>query len=148
MPEKIIKSIIVKGSIGDIYALWENFENFSSFMKDIKSVRKTGEKKSHWIMKGPLGKDLEWDAQTTELQPNTRIAWNSISGDITTSGQVTFTDLDRNGVQVNVQMQYIPPAGELGKIAAHLLDNPDKRVEEDLKQFKQYAEERFTSVRK
>ena len=148
MSEKVMKSLIVKGDISEVYSLWENFENFPYFMKDIKSISKKGENRSHWIMKGPLGKDLEWEAETTDIQRNKRIAWNSISGDITTSGQVTFNQLDNDEVQVTVQMQYTPPAGEAGKIAAHLLDNPGKRVEEDLKQFKKYAEGRFFSTSK
>lgn len=145
MPEKIIKNIVVKGRISEIYGLWENFENFPYFMKDIKSVTKLSDQTSHWVMNGPLGKDLEWDAKITDRQENRRIAWHSISGDIATSGQVTFTDLDNDETEVTVHMQYIPPAGELGKVAAHLLDNPDKRVENDLKQFKKYAEGRFSA---
>ena len=31
----------------------------------------------HWVMKGPLGTDIEWDAETTRMDENERIAWNS-----------------------------------------------------------------------
>jgi uncharacterized membrane protein len=144
MPERIIKNIIVKGQIKEIFSLWENYENFVYFMKDIKSVHKTGEKTSHWIMRGPLGKNLEWGAQITDHEENKRIAWNSILGDIKTSGQVTFNELGEDEVDVTVHMQYIPPAGGLGVAAARLFDNPEKRVEEGLRQFKKYAEGKFS----
>jgi uncharacterized membrane protein len=146
MPEKIIKNIIVKGHVGDIFSLWENFENFPHFMKNIKAVRKSSDGTSHWVMGGRIGKQLEWDAKTTDVQPNRRIAWKSISGDLQTSGQVTFNELNDNETDVTVHMQYIPPAGELGKMFAHLFENPDRRVEEDLRQFKKYAESLYQEV--
>jgi uncharacterized membrane protein len=141
MPEQVTRSIIVKASVDDVYAIWSNFENFPNFMKHIESVRKTGDMTSHWVMKGPLGKKLEWDAETTRAEPNTRIAWNSREGgDIKTSGQATFTELPHGETQVTVMLQYVPPAGKLGEVAADLFDDPEKRLEEDLKNFKAYVE--------
>jgi uncharacterized membrane protein len=141
MPEQTTKSIIVKGEVPLIYNLWANFENFPFFMKNIKSVKKTGDRLSHWVMEGPLGKDIEWDAETTRMDPNTRIAWNSRDGgDITTSGQVTFKQLPNDQTEVTVTLQYVPPAGALGEVVAKLLKDPEKQLEEDLSNFKAYAE--------
>ena len=67
MAERVTKGIIVKASVEDAYALWENFENFPHFMKNIRSVTRPGPKSSHWVMSGPLGRDVEWDAETTRL---------------------------------------------------------------------------------
>jgi uncharacterized membrane protein len=145
-PNKVTKSIIVKGDVKEIFSLWANFENFPYFMKNIKSVHKMEDGISHWVMGSRVGKDLEWDAETTDLQENRRIAWSSISGDIKTSGQVSFAPLDHNETEVTAQVQYIPPAGQLGKMLAHLFENPDKKIEEDLKQFKKYAEKQYQKV--
>src|SRR4051812_38893676 len=87
------KNIIVKCDLDTVYQHWADFERFPQFMRHIKSVSKTGDKTSHWVMDGPLGKTLEWDAETTLMDKNKRIAWNSTEGDLKTSGQVTFTDL-------------------------------------------------------
>lgn len=143
MADKITKSIIVKGEVKDVFSLWANCENFPFFMKNIKSVRKTGENTSHWIMGSRIGKDLEWDAKITDFQEDKRIGWSSFSGDIKTSGQVTFTPLDHVETEVTVQVQYIPPVGEIGRMLAHLFENPDERVKEDLKQFKKFAERQY-----
>lgn len=141
MPNQTTQTIIVKGDVSKIYSLWENFENFPHFMKHIKAVRKTGERTSHWVMEGPLGKDLEWDAETTRLEPNKRIAWNSRnSGDITTSGQVTFNELPHGETEVTVTLQYDPPAGAIGEFFARLLDDPAGKLNDDLRRFKAYAE--------
>jgi uncharacterized membrane protein len=144
MTDMITKSIIIKAPVSRTYELWANFDNFPNFMSNIKSVVKTGDKTSHWVMEGPLGKDLEWDAQTTDIQQNKRIAWNSIRGDIKTSGAVTFSELAHEETQVTVMLHYVPPAGKLGDAVAHIFDNPEKKLEEDLKKFKRYAETKVT----
>lgn len=142
MTDRITKSIIVDGGINHIYNLWANFENFPHFMNNIKSVRKMGNDMSHWTMEGPLGKTIEWDAKTTRMEPNKRIAWNSMdNSDLTTSGQVTFNPLPKDQVEVTVTLQYQPPAGKLGEIIAKLFDDPEEKLEQDLYQFKTYAEE-------
>lgn len=76
MADRIAKSIIVQGDIDHIYDLWANFENFPHFMHNIKSVTKTGDMMSHWVMEGSPGTEIEWDAKTTLLDENQRIACN------------------------------------------------------------------------
>jgi uncharacterized membrane protein len=141
MTQRVTKDIIVNGDLSEIFNLWANFENFPHFMKNIKSVTKTGPDTSHWVMKGLLGKMIEWDAKTTTLEQNKRIAWNSQNGgDLTTSGQVTFNALPNNQVEVTVVLQYVPPAGKVGEAIASILDNPEAKLDEDLRNFKAYAE--------
>ncbi|MBL8013756.1 MAG: SRPBCC family protein [Candidatus Omnitrophica bacterium] len=145
MPEKMIKNIIVKAPANDVFALWKDFEQFPKFMKNIKSVRRVEGHTSHWTMREHMGKCLEWTAKMTDVIENKRIAWSSISRDLKTSGQVTFNQLNDNETDVTVHMQYVPPAGALGKMAAHLFENPQKDLEEDLRRFKEYAEGRVIS---
>jgi uncharacterized membrane protein len=141
MADQVTRDIIVKGSPAEVYDIWANFENFPHFMKYISSITKTGERTSHWVIEGPLGRQLEWDAETTKLEPNKRIAWNSRDGgDIKTSGQVTFNALPQNQTQITVTLQYVPPAGKLGEFVANLFSNPEKRLDEDLQNFKAYIE--------
>ena len=140
MTDQQTKMVVVKGSPDHIYDLWANFENFPKFMRDITAVSKTGDKTSHWVMAGPAGKTLEWDATTTLMDKGRRIGWNSTGGDIETSGTVAFTDLGSNQVEVTFSQHYVPPAGMLGEAVAMLIDNPDKRLEELLRDFKAYAE--------
>jgi uncharacterized membrane protein len=131
------KTIIVSAPVSEVYQFWTQFERFPEFMDNLKSVSKTGDRTSHWVAKGPLGTSVEWDAETTTLEENTRIAWNSRdNGDITTSGQVTFTELDNNQTQVTVVLKYDPPAGAVGDVVAKIFSNPDKQLEEDLERFK------------
>lgn len=146
MSDPIVQTIVVKGDIEGIYKMWANFENFPIFMKDIKSVKKVDDKISHWVMAGPLNTDIEWDAETTRLDENERIAWNSKDNStLKTSGQVLFTELASNETQIAVTLQYVPPAGAVGDAMAQLFANPEKRLAEDLQRFKDHVE--TTSMR-
>jgi len=141
MSDRIIDSIIVRGAIADVYRIWADFKNFPLFMKYIESVTMTGERMSHWVMSGPLGATVEWDAETTRLEENQRIAWNSKDNSaVKTSGQVTFTELGPNETEISVMMHYAPPAGKAGDALAFLVANPEGRVHEDLQRFKQHVE--------
>ncbi len=39
------------------------------------------DERSHWQVKGPLGKTIELDARTTEMSPERGIGWNSDEGE-------------------------------------------------------------------
>ncbi len=148
MSGPIVKTIVVKGDLDGIYRMWANFETFPLFMKNIKSVTKLDEGVSHWVMEGPLGAKVEWDAETTLMEPNQRIAWNSKDNSaVTTSGQVTFKELGPNETEVTVTLHYDPPAGMMGEVVAQLFSDPEKRLEEDLQRFKEHVESTGTRIR-
>jgi uncharacterized membrane protein len=141
MSNRVTQSIIVKGSAPELYRLWANFENFPHFMKHIHSVKMTGDRTSHWVMEGPMGTRVEWDAETTAMDENKRIAWNSKDrSPVTTSGQVTFNQLPNEQTEVTVLMHYDPPAGMAGDLVSRFFGDMDERVLEDLRNFKAYAE--------
>ena len=146
MTKQITKSIIVHRDASKVYALWSAFENFPHFMKHIKSVQKMGDgRHSRWVMEGPLGSTITWEVETTSLEENKRIAWNSKDkdGDIKTSGQVTFTALPQEQTEVTVTLQYVAPAGPVGEVVAGIFGSPEYKLQEDLLNFKAYAEGRF-----
>jgi uncharacterized membrane protein len=141
MPEQTTRTIIVGGNVEEIYRLWANVENFPQFMKHIKAVTRTGERTSHWVAEGALGKKAEWDAEITRLEENKRIAWRSKDDSpVKTSGQVTFNQLPKGQTEVTVTLQYVAPAGKPGEAIAKLVSDLEGRLEEDLRNFKAYAE--------
>ena len=142
MSEQVTKSIIVKADPHRAFELWSNFENFPHFMDHVKEVRKAGDKSSEWTVSGVLGQDITWTAEMTRLEENKRIGWSTKDrkGSVTTSGQVTFNPLPEGQTEVTVVMSYSAPGGTAGKTVARLLANPGKRLEEDLRNFKSFAE--------
>ena len=148
MAEQTTKSVIVGAPAAEAFAAWANFENFPQFMKHIKSVTRTGEKTTRWVAEGPLGKDVEWEAETTRYEPNTRIAWHSMKDSaVRTSGQVTFNEMPNNQTEITVTLQYVAPGGAAGEKIAALLTNPEHMLEEDLRNFKAFVEGRVPATR-
>jgi uncharacterized membrane protein len=110
-------------------------------MHDIKSVENMGGHTSYWVMReGPYNTILTWDVKTTLLEDNKRLAWRSIGGDIETSGQVTFTSLSHNEVEITYTLHYLPRPNLDPKVIKELFSDPGKRMQRDLRNFKAYME--------
>jgi uncharacterized membrane protein len=140
---RVERSVTINRSPADLYAFWHNFEQLPQFMNHLKEVRVIGNNLTHWVAKGPLNADVEWDAETINDKPNELIAWKSIEGsDIYTAGSVRFQPSPGNrGTMVRVTFQYEPPAGKLGAAVAKLFgEDPAKQVNVDLRRFKQLME--------
>ena len=145
--QRVEKSIRVNAPVERVYEYWRNFENFPHFMEHVEEVHSTGAggKMSHWKVKGPLGKSVEFDAELVRDEPNKMIGWNSRGGEIETSGAVTFADTG-DTTDVHVVMNYYDlPGGAVGEAASRVLQNPEKMLEEDLQRFKDIVEGRVGS---
>ena len=127
----------------DLYAHWRNFENLAGFMKHVESVTVIDEKKSHWVVRAPAGTTVEWDAEIINDEPNSLIAWRSLANaNVDNAGSVRFVPgPEGRGTEVRVVIDYIPPAGRLGKwVAALFVKNPASQIREDLRRFKRKME--------
>jgi uncharacterized membrane protein len=137
------KSIVINHSPEELYRFWHNFENLPRFMYHLESVQQTGDRRSHWVAKGPAGTNVEWDAEITEDRPNEMIAWRSLEGsDVNNRGAVRFERAagDR-GTIVRVEIEYNPPGGIIGATIAKLFGKePGQQVQDDLRHFKQLIE--------
>jgi uncharacterized membrane protein len=127
----------------EVYAYWRNLENLPLFMTHLKSVTEGSPRTSHWVAKGPLGTSVEWDADIIEDVPGELLSWKSVGeGDVVTAGSVRFAPVGR-GTEVRVLLQYSPPGGRLGAVAAQLLgEDPESAIRQDLRRLKQVFEGR------
>ncbi len=136
------KSIVINAPPEEVYSYWRDFENLPMFMRYLESVKVTGEGRSHWVAKAPGG-SVEWDAEVTEDTPNRSISWRSLEGsEVETSGTVRFEPaVGGRGTVVHVELDYSPPGGALGALFAKLFgEDPDGRMQTDLRRFKQIIE--------
>ena len=136
----VTQSIVVNAPISQVFAFWKNFENFPRFMDNIENIQVIGQDMTHWKTKGPLGTAIEWDAKTTYVEENKKIAWQSVDGQIENHGAVTFKELAPEQTEVTVGIEYQPPGGVLGEAVARLFSDPEDQLVEDLKRFKEVAE--------
>ncbi len=141
MPQRVEGSIEVEAPAEQVYEYWHTLENLPQFMANVEEVRSTGPDTTHWRVKGPLGASLEFDARTTQDEPNEAIGWNTEDGDVQTSGQVRFQQVTENRTRVEVQMNYWdPPGGKAGEVASRLVANPQIMMQQDLQNFKEIIE--------
>jgi uncharacterized membrane protein len=139
--QRVESNVVVEAPVEKVYDYWKDLENLPRFMSNIEEVRSTGADTSHWRVKGPLGAKLEFDARTTQNEPNSAIGWNSVDGDVQTSGQVRFQELGSDRTRVEVTMNYAdPPGGKVGETASKLVANPQVMLEQDLRNFKEIME--------
>ena len=141
----ITESFLINRSPEELYNFWRNFENFPQFMTHLESVTKIDDRRSHWVAKAPAiyGGKVEWDAEITTDEPNSRIAWRALpDSDVQHRGEVRFTRArgDR-GTMVRVELDYNPPVGQLGRWLAKLFgEEPEQQVRDDVRNFKRLIE--------
>jgi uncharacterized membrane protein len=141
--ERTERSIEINAPVEVVFDLFSDFEKFPEWMRHIKEVRRTGENYTRWKADAPLGLSVEWEAETTELEPNSKIAWRTVRGDVEMEGEVTFEETKKGTTQMHVSLGYSPPAGHLGTLIAKLFGNdPEKEIDEELSRFVTLAQSR------
>ena len=101
------------------------------------------DRRSHWFVKAPAGKTVDWESVVTEDEPGRLIAWQSVEGaDVSSSGRIEFIDAaPGRGTMVRATFSYDPPAGWLGEWIAKLFQRePNVQARRDLRRLKQYLE--------
>jgi uncharacterized membrane protein len=146
LPTHIEANVNVLRPAQELYTFWRNFENFPRFMRHLESVRDTGNGRSHWIAKTPVGSRVEWDAEVVDEREGQLISWRSLPGSqVHNTGSVLFEPLpgDR-GTMVRATFDLAPPGGAAGRlagVAARALGPITKQqVHEDLRRFKNLME--------
>lgn len=146
---RVERVIEIDAPLERVFDLFGDFENFPRWMRHIKEARRTGRRFMRWRADAPLGMDIEWETEITIFEPDRRIAWRSVRGDVDTDGEVVFTELDPHTTRMRLVLGYAPPAGRLGDAFARLFGrNPEAELDEDLQRFKRIAERRSRGVRR
>ena len=76
------------------------------FMTHVDDVTTTGPTTSHWKVRAPLGRTVEWDAEIVRRQSRQELAWRSVEGaDVDNEGRVTFVPAPGGrGTEVHVSL--------------------------------------------
>lgn len=136
--EQIEKTIEVESPVRSVYNQWTQFEEFPRFMTGVKEVRQLDETHVHWHAE-VFGRDLEWDAEITEQDPDKRISWRSTSG-APSAGTVRFEALSPDRTLVRLVMAY-EPSGPVEN-AGDALGMFSSRVQTTVEDFKKFIESR------
>ena len=134
----IEKSIDVDVPVRTAYNQWTQFEEFPRFMEGVEKVEQIDDTHLRWVA-SIGGKRKEWTARITEQIPDARIAWTSEEG-AKNGGVVTFHKLAPDRTRVMLQLEYEPE--DVVETVGDALGVVSRRVENDLKRFKEFIESR------
>ena len=137
---KVQDSIEVQVPVQQAYNQWTQFEEFPKFMDGIQSVQQLDETHVQWVAE-IRGESRQWTTEITEQQPDEKIAWKTIDGEVRNDGVVTFEQVGENQTRVNVQMD-VEGESAAENVAGDLLGVVKDQVHGDLERFKQLIENR------
>ena len=137
---RISKDITVDIPVRAAYDQWTQFETFPQFMEGVKEVIQLDEKTLRWRA-SIAGKEEEWDAEITEQTPDRVIAWRSTSG-AANAGAVRFEPAEPMKTRVSLEISY--ETRDTPEKVGDALGMLERRVDGDLKRFKEFIEKQKT----
>src|SRR5438270_5127669 len=135
--ETVEKSIEVNVPIRKAYDQWTQFESFPQFMEGVKEVRQLDDTHLHWRAEIG-GKEVEWDAEIGEQEPDKIVAWRSTSGR-QNDGMVHFEPMGPSQTRIDLSIEYDPEG--LVETIGDKLGFTAHRTEGDLQRFKQFIQQ-------
>ena len=148
---KYEKSLVINRSANDLFDFWRDLGNLPRIMPHLTSVKEIGGDRSHWVATGPLGVEVEWDAEIYNEDSGRMLAWRSLPGGaVDTAGSVHFVEHGPGrGTEVRVSLKYNPPLGQVGANLAWLLGSGvEQEIDGDLRRFRQMMEGGIVSSRR
>ena len=137
---KVQDSIDVQVPVDKAYNQWTQFEEFPQFMDGIQSVQQLDDTHVRWVAE-VRGETREWTTEIVAQQPDARIAWKTIDGEVRNDGIVTFEPVGDAQTRVNVEME-VEGESAAENMAGDLMGVVKRQVHSDLERFKQLIESR------
>ena len=140
---EIEHSITVEKPARELYRFWREPQQFAQIMEDFAEVTPLDENRTHWRVRSPFGRTLEWDTQVVEDRPGEMLRWESLQGArLRSEGEVRFRPAPKDwGTETTLHLRFDTPGGVIGKtlaprqgIMSHM------PVEKALRRFKSLAE--------
>lgn len=101
-----------------------------------KEVTELGEGRTHWVVKGPAGAELEWNAVVTRAVRPQLMSWRTEPGSLVQHAGTVRFEPDNGGTRVSVKMTYNAGGGIGHMLAALLGSDPRQQMHDDLGRMK------------
>lgn len=138
------KTIEVSAPLEEVFRYCTNLESWPRFMEHVKqvTVSRKDPMRSHWIVKGPAGIAVDWEAEITRFEENRQIAWKSAPGStVEHAGVLRFDAMPDGRTRIDVKLTYNPPGGVIGHTLAALFGtDPKHALDDDLIRLKSLLE--------
>jgi len=135
------RTVDIAASPDVVFDVWSRYENFPHFMSQVTEVRDLGHNRSHWIVQGSEGQDVEWDSVLTASERPHRLAWRSEPNASVDHEGIVLLEPAGKGTRATVRLFWRPPAGTSGTALAVLsATDPETVLEDDLHRMKEFIE--------
>ncbi|HEY8176467.1 MAG TPA: SRPBCC family protein [Gemmatimonadaceae bacterium] len=102
-------TVVVEKPIHEVFEFARDFENFPKLIDALLSVEDSQDGRSHWAVRSPSGRTVEWDAAVSKYVPNSVIAWDSVPDSaVKASGLMRFSPLGPAETRVDISLTYKP----------------------------------------
>lgn len=135
------RTIDIAASPDVVFDIWSRYENFPHFMSQVIEVRDLGQNRSHWIVQGPQGQDVEWDSVLTVSERPHRLAWRSEPNALVDHEGVVLLEPVGEGTRATVRFFWRLPTGTPGESLMVLsVADPEVMLQDDLHRMKEFIE--------
>ena len=135
-------TIEVEVPVQTAYNQWTQFEEFPNFMEGVREVQQLDDERLYW--KAEVGgEEKEWYAHITRQVPDNVLAWES-EGGVKNDGTVVFKAIDSARTEIELHLDFEPEG--MKEEVGSALGVVSRRVEGDLKRFKEFIETRGTET--
>ena len=138
-----VRAVTIGRPRDEVFAFFRDFTNLARFMENIERIDVLDNGRSHWVVKAPAGRSVEWDSVLTKEEPGRLLMWQTApDAEVENHGRVVFTDAPGGrGTEIHATIVYEPPAGALGKLIATLFQmEPGQQAKRDLRRLKMLLE--------
>lgn len=106
---EVVRAITVEKPANEVYRFWHEPERLSQVMKDFVEITPIGENRTHWQVRAPFKRRIEWDTQVVEDRPGEILRWKSLDGGALSEGWVSFQPAPRDwGTETTLHLRFNP----------------------------------------
>jgi uncharacterized membrane protein len=141
---RLDKTITIHAPTDQVYDLAKRIDSLPKFLEHVRRVQiqDGNRERSHWVVDGPFGREICFDAKVTSSDRDRVLAWTSDPDEpLPHCGVIHFEPVIA-GTRVHIQMHYAPRGGLVGHLVARALGfDPRSRMNEDLVRMKSLLED-------
>lgn len=126
----------VEVDVERVFSAWSRFEELPRMLRGVRRTKRIGERHVLWDA-DICGRQVVWEAEVVEIEPDRRICWRSRWG-APNAGEVRFDELPEGGTRVSIDLACWP-RGWIERLGAQL-GLVTLRVQCDLARFRRFVE--------
>jgi uncharacterized membrane protein len=124
--------------------IWDwvsDYRVFQMIMPDVLEIDRAPDGRSHWVVRGPAGVPVRFDAEETNREDGHLLSWRTCDGQLVAHEGTLRLDQENGRTRVQVRLCYNPVAGAVGHaVAAMFRVDPKRKLREDLQRLKSFLE--------